>query len=374
MSTPHDQSWQTIPRARRAPAGVRGADAATWGMRAATALLIVAAGLFVFTLVRPLPGGAPPSAVEIPEPREIRADAVDMQARRERLALLGTDNAFDARRENWTVPTAPDGPSSAGAGSTGAAGSTAPPIPVPGTSIVVTHRDALPNDVKEALAGLALRGVYVSPRREAVAMISRVHSGPNPLKSEPFRIGDSFTDDKYPQAEWKVVEIDVPGGSVILGRGGVNAALQMYPAGGAATFASSASSPAVAAQGDEALPQIVSRTADEAAADLRTAGVAEDLVRRLLRLASMPPEEVRAFKELEAIEQASANAAADAARVKAATDPKNRKKRPPPPGLEAIARMLRETPGDGQEAPTAAPPAPPTTPSTDQAPSRADPR
>ena len=240
-------------------------------------------------------------------------------------------NVFDAEREAWVgrreksdEPALTDG---------NPAADTPKPatrtVPVGGSSVQVTTPESLPSDIKTALTGLALRGLFASPEGgEARALISRVHAGPNPLLGDVFRVGDEFEDAQHPQAKWRLIAIDIPGRRVILQRAGVNASLEMYTLAPAAVSAGASTPPAAPGT------TVVIQTKEEAIAALRAAKIPEDQIRRLIDLAEMSPDEAAAAVALEAL-----------ARGEPAKPEEGKPaRRPPPPGLEAIAKLLQQTP------------------------------
>jgi hypothetical protein len=328
-----DSSWRRVGRgALRAP-GVRGADGVTWLNRAAVASAALAAAWCGFVALRPLDRPEAAAAETILDVPVLEREASSVDDRRARLARLNEWNIFDAEREAWSGRRE----KSVEQASTGGEPPDSPlreptthSVPLGGQSVQVTTAESLPSDVKTALTGLALRGIY-SPAKggEALALISRVHSGPNPLVSDVFKAGDEFEDAQHPQAKWRVIAIDGPGRRVILQRAGVNASLEMYAAG----VASATAAPAAATVAPTG-PSVVIQTKEEAIAALRAANIPEDQIKRLMELAEMSPDEAAASAALEELAQG--------APVKAEQGKPAR--RPPPAGLEAIAKLLQQTP------------------------------
>lgn len=293
-----------------------------------------------FAAVRPLPRAAPSAGEAIPSVPIVSMPAATAAERREMLALLGSENLFDAEREAWSgrraaAETPMEGEGAAEKKPAATGGET---TIVAGQAVPVTKPAALPEDVKQALTGLALRGVY-APKGDGqyVALISRVHGGPNPLLSDAFRAGDEFEDKQHPQAKWKVVAIDGPGRRVVLQRGGVNAVLEMY------VQSASAPKPAEPAAPAKPAVSVVAQTKEEIEAALRGAKFSEEKVARLMELAAMEPDQAAAAAALAALARSEKEAQAKPG------------KRPPPPGLEAIARLLQTPPKqmEGEPAPPA---------------------
>lgn len=327
-----DRHRVRLDRARLAPPGRRPADAARWTARAGAALIVIALGLLVFTALRPLPAPAflpPDSPPAIPSVAPIDP-AFDH--RREQLARLGAENLFDAEREPWsgrraesTPDAAPDAPQAKPTSTTSTTQAS-----INGQSVQVTRAEALPDDIKTALTGLAFRGLYTPPGTDQpVALISRVHGGPNPLVADPFRVGDEFEDKQHPQAKWRVIAIDVQQRRVILQRNGVNAALVLYTAGPVAG-APSAEAPEPEAA-TPAVPTLTIQTVDEIKAALRESKFSDEEIDRLLKLAEMSPDDAAASAKIAALAEAAKKANTTG-------------RRPPPPGLEGLTRLLQQPP------------------------------
>lgn len=333
------QDWMRLDRARLAPPGNRPADAARWTTRGGVALIALALAWLLFTAWRPLPA---PDAVEsdrLPPIPSVEQHASSLDSRREALARLGGVNLFDAERETWSARKRND-PKSADA--TKPAEIKPPPAgtqstSVGGQTVQVTKADALPEDIKLALTGLALRGIYTPPSATTpVALISRVHAGPNPLLSDAFNAGDEFEDKQHPQAKWKVVAIDGVEKRVILQRAGINAVLPLYAASAAANE-SAKTTDVPKPLG----PTISLQTKEQIEASLREANVSDEEIKRLLSFAEMDPDQAAAAAKLEALARTEKEA------------PKDQKpgRRAPPPGLEAIAKLLQQAPKPPEEEP-----------------------
>lgn len=325
-----------IPWRRLRPPGVRSADGLTWATRAGVALTTIAAVWLVMVLVRPLPAGEAAQPDSPPSLPSVEARSASLDQRRALLAVLTSENLFDDERTHWAAaaPAAAASESAPSPSSVKAHGATAP-----------TARASVPEEVKLALTGLALRGVYRPPDgSEAVALISRVHAGPNPLVSDPFREGDEFEDKQHPQSKWVVRSIDASAGVVLLERGGAVVALEMFPSGGVGRESAGASA-AVAEPPTGTRPVIVESSREEVAAELKAAGLGEDEVARLLDLAGMSAAEAAAASAMDAM-----------ARDMEANERASR--RAPPAGLDAIIKLLRTPPGVNAEPEPSPPPGP----------------
>lgn len=350
-----ENGWMRIERARLRAPGNRAADTMQWITRAGVALAVGAALWLAFAAFNPMSSA---ERVEGPPPPPIpsfESPPVEREDRREVFARLGGVNLFDAEREAWSAR-----PRERTADGEAMPGETKPaPPPAAGTqatsiggqSVLVTKAESLPEDVKAALTGLALRGIYVPPRAtEPVAMISRVHGGPNPMLSDVFRSGDEFEDKQHPQAKWRLIAIDQPGRRVILQRGGINAVLSLYASAASPSIASS-SSPEASTEAKKLGATIVVQTKEEIESSLREAKVSEEEVKRLLELAAMSPEEAAASAKIAALAKAAKDQAKD----------QKPGRRAPPPGLEAIAKLLQQPPKPPPdvEPPAESPPAEP---------------
>lgn len=336
--TPMTSASRPLPRSRTRLIGAPGAGALTWVNRVAAVALVGAGAFVAYMLLRPLPSVPDVMAQQpVALPPVVNVD-VPTTARRDRIAALTKQNPFHASREAWAIrepaPLNPDGsPASgaSGAGGPGAlAGSTSTPAHIDGRSINVTDNASLPDDVKTALTGLMLRGVFEQAKDQPRALISRVHAGPNPFAADVFAPGDEFEDKQHPQAKWRVEGIDVPGRRVILSRSGVNAALELYPAYARPDRAAAA---ADAAPPAPVVPVVVARSENEARADLISGGLTEAEADRLLELARLAPDQAVVQAALDAL---AAGAAADAKAGDKAT------RSAPPPGMEAVLEMMKK--------------------------------
>jgi hypothetical protein len=114
---------------------------------------------------------------------------------------------------------------------------------------------------------------------------------------------------------------------VVLSRGGVTTALELYPLVAAPK---PAPEPAAAVP---AGPEVIVRSANEARADLISGGLSEADADRLLLLAGMSEDDAATQARLDDLAAASA----------ATADPnKPAKRKGPPPGMESIIKLMRE--------------------------------
>lgn len=346
-------------RLRRA--GPPGASATDWALRVALLLLVVAAGWLVYVLMRPLPIAEAAAAPRVPAIPALPDTTRPTEQRRDLLSRLSAPNLFDAEREPWSARSeavSSDNPAAGDASddarSNRRRGGSARTADAGGNPPGVTRADALPDDVKQALAGLMLRAVFVNSEGKPVAMISRVFSGTNPFLADPYQPGDEFEDKQFPQAKWVVEEIDVSARRVVLSRNGTTTSLELYPASAAAK--PEAAKPTAAEPA--ALPKVVSRSANEARADLISAGLSPEEADRVLQLSAMNEGDAQTQAKLDALIKQT-EGASDAAQAK--------KRRGPPPGMENIIKMLRESnkPSDDQP-PALAPDEKPAEPATEQ--------
>lgn len=346
-----DDRWEALPRERTRRAGPPGATSREWSVRLSAIALLASAAWFIATVLRPLP--LPPSAAPeaVPALPPLTATEVSIEERSARLARLTEGNIFDAQREPWLIASASpvgagdDAPTTTEAAAENKGQPVLETVRIDGKSIEVSSFESLPDDVKQAFNGLALRGIY-APRGggPAIAMISMIHEGPTPFISRPYRSGEQFTDPKFPQAPWKVELIDAVQSRVVVSRSGHNLALMLYGASAAAPR-----TPAVVeAAAPPEVPQVIERTRDEVVADLRAANVPEEQIARLLELIEMDETRAAAQAALDALEKPVAQA-----------DEPKKGKRAPPPGMEAVLKMMRSA-GRGEEPEPA--PEPPETP------------
>lgn len=203
------------------------------------------------------------SPIKLPEMPSWDADVARRQSALER---LGAGNLFAVGRAPWVgaVAKSSDAPSPEG---------DAPPVAAapPGLPLEAAQ---LPQDLKQALDALELKGVYRTRAGESVAMISLM-SEPAPQVSRVLKTGGRFTDPKHGAAEWIVREIEPDRDAVVLERGGVAARLHMYRA--------DLLRPPPAAIEERVDGLIIERrSADSTAAELRRAGVPEEIIREVL--------------------------------------------------------------------------------------------
>ncbi len=141
--------------------------------------------------------------------------------------------------------------------------------------INVTAPDELPEDIAKAYENLELRGIRSGAGGAMVAMISFVQGKARPA-STTYAVGDTFIDERFPSDEWRVVLIDDVLDRVFLRRKGTNVALPLFSGSAAITDA------ALAPPED---PGALGVGRDEVIAQLREAGISEEEIRELMRLA-----------------------------------------------------------------------------------------
>ena len=342
-----------VPASRLRRCGPPGADAFTWATRLALLALVAAAAWSAWTATRPLPTGlssdhVSPGGFEPP----MKDPRLPAEQRRERLDALAQVNLFAADRLGWSPRAEP--PPIDTAAAPGTAPTTGPAdlptnLRVGNASIALTPSSSIPDDVKQALTGLALRAVMISPHGsdEPVALISRVHAGPNPFVADSFRVGDEFEDKQHAQAKWKVEAIDVPAARVYLSRSGATVALLMYSGVSDPSKAAAPGDPGANAATPKP-PKVVARSANEVMAELKASGLSDADVARLMELADLPPDQAQSQAALDAL-------AAVQERERAAAD--KSKRTGPPPGMEKVIEMMRKMKAE-QKSQSAESPAP----------------
>jgi len=328
-----------ISRARLRRAGPPGAGAADWAARVAVLALALAGIWTLWTVLRPLPSpalrdGAEPS-VDAPA---IEFSSETSEQRRARLDELARQNRFAAGGMAWKpkVDPLPEAPVVAGA--EGAETPAAPVTPTVKADSQLTPLDRVPDDVKQALAALELRGLLTDYDGTALAMISRVHNQSRSA-STPYRVGDEFEEESNSQAKWRVVAIDWLGRRVLLSRSGVTVALALYK--GQATIAAASAKAQAAATVEEASAPVVARGKPD---PQRTgvpgapAVVIRDRVAALaeLRAAGVSEEDIAAIAA--ALDEAQTKPAPAAAAQGEAAPARSG----PPPGMESILKLMQE--------------------------------
>ncbi|MBL0928220.1 MAG: hypothetical protein IBJ11_11315 [Phycisphaerales bacterium] len=351
------QPPRAISRRRLAPGGPRriGPFAAVTAF--ALVFLAAAAALWLFHALRPIPAPGVVQGPPVPAaPRAAGAGsaATGIEARQQHLAGLSKDNIFAPDRAFWTAPGTPAATGPAGPGGARVQHAATPPAPPP----TPDDPSRLPDDVRQALAALQLTGIYLSrPERRAEqpdapaqpALVAFIAHG-NPIQQggvqrprvHAYREGQDFTDERFPQAAWRIRAIDGKANRVLLERSGSTAALTMFktlapPAGPPSASAPPSPAPAAAKPVD-----LVIKSREQILGELRAARVSEadiaELMADLDRAAGKP-------------------APAPATPTVSAPDTTDA-----PPGLEALLRaMVTNTAPDGS-APGSAP-APATGPS-----------
>ena len=256
-----------------------------WFSRAPWIVLALAAGLLVLALVWPMPSPpvgesvTPPSVPRISERRTPVAD-------RERiLAALTTENIFAKDGRFWLaeVPPTTDGAPGTDPGGVGQAG--APTAPV----AVLSSTDPLPMDIKPAVDNLRLVGIYTGTEGAPIAMFALASNLSAPTIQ--CTAGETFTDEKNPQAPWRVVEIDAVHDRVVLERIGKHVSLALY-ANEPIPVVEVPPPPAAQIPPDTSRPgvEVVRATEADILRDLRAAGIDEKDIAALTELIRKDPE------------------------------------------------------------------------------------
>lgn len=280
--------WEPVPKARLRAPGAGGANARVVALRGAVGLFAVAVVWHAFILIRPLPGGETEAGVDPPDVPRFEWPERDLGVRQAHLDAMRGNNFYASDRLAWSDAVAIDGPEEA--------------IPeFPSAPVAVANNEAgalrvddeatLPEDIKKAKAGLTLRGIRSARSGGMVAMISLVHSS-DPIASTGYRVGDTFTDPKNAQAEWRIAGIDSGRDRVVLERAGKRVALDLYPSIDLPRIAAIETISATNAQ--EGGPvRVEQRTRAQIAAELLEADISTEEIRLLLDLLDEEPGAVR---------------------------------------------------------------------------------
>lgn len=355
MNTGSRGAITKLPPSRLRRAGPPGASPIDWANRGALLVLAAAVVWFAYVIARPMPAplAADVSVDAVPTIPGPRAPDESTDRRRGLLAQLSSANLFDAQREAWSSQGQPRAETEQAEprrpghhpGKERAPGGKGQPASASGSPAAIVRGDALPDDVKQAVAGLALRAVFADAKGKPVAMISRVFASQNPFVADAFVAGDEFEDKQFPQAKWKVEAVELAARRVILSRGGVTTAIELYPS--VSIPKPAATEPAAAAPTAAVVPEVISRSPNEARADLISGGMSAADADRLLELVKLPQEDAATQARLD--ELAASSAAAEAG--------KPTKRKGPPPGMEGIIKLMREAANPAEEKPPETPPA-----------------
>ena len=295
---------ERIPLARLTPGGPGATDALGWCARGAAVLLLLAIAWLVYAGVRPL---GPVSEAESPRVRAARDLDRPVLTVSERTALLTAvtrSNWYSPERRMWTVQdqkalaaASAEGAGEPGDATTPGADAGGPLDDRPG-SIRVTAKEDLPDKLARAFENLDLKGIRSTAEGGMVAMITFVKSPTRPATT-PFAVGDTFTDESFAGEPWKVVLIDAAFDRVFLRREGQTVVLPLF----------SGSSAVVAeVEGEveaEVDPGAVGESREEVVAQLRAAGISDDEIRELLRMAEADEVAGAPDEEDEAMERAA---------------------------------------------------------------------
>ena len=333
----------SLPRWRMARPGRPASGVGVWAAWVPVAALSGAVVLIACAALWPLatPGAQDPIEPQ-PVPR-VTSSRVAVGDREAALAMLTRKNPFAIDGRFWIAPPVAvadggdepeSGAASGGGGGGGSPGAGERPG-VAGTPILA-RAEEMPADIKPAFENLELRGVRTGPDGAGVAMISFVQSPTRPLSTE-YRVGEEFSDEKFPQARWYVESIDVVRDRVVLERTGKRVSLALYPAEPVPVVVVPEAEPA----GAEVAPSVlvVGATREQIVADLREAGVDDQEIVRLMRLLEADP---------------AAFAAAQAQQLEA---PKGAESAPA--GLDAVMRLMQGVEKKKDAPPATDPPPPP---------------
>lgn len=281
MNSRHDTGQRLPVNRRLRPARHPGPDGATWLFRASIAALVLAFAWLGIVALRPLPRPETPPVAELPDVRDVTIDRPSLAQRQSMLDRVQGENHFRLGRLPWT-----EGETAVAEGEEpetveSIVDRSRPPRQTSMGDIVIDDPETLPDDVRKALTALALRGVRLTPDGEAVAMISKIHSG-NQFACEDYVVGDTFTEPKNPQSEWRVEMIDPDRDLVVLHRSGRNVVLSMYEQ----SFAYAARS----ARPDPLAGTVERRSRSQVAADLLEADRPTEEIKELLDLIDAPVE------------------------------------------------------------------------------------
>ncbi len=285
----------TLPAARLRRAGVTGADASTWAMRAGAAALLFGVAVASWAMLRPLPSPKLDESTAVTRIPRNAAPLVSLADRESLLAdVAGAGNIFAPDREPWRQAVAQRPGTSSETDPEDTASSEDDPATVaanlaaanakPGAATSLTPFDAIPITesppvaIQKDLKDLRLRGVYRT-KSGPVALIGNVKDQ-NKNGAKPRRVGETFGEE-----EWAVLAIDDIGKRVILSRADLNVQLAMY------TLAAEAAQVTTQANGS-AIPVlkpsviVMSMTPEQLRRELTEAGVSPAEIEELLALAA----------------------------------------------------------------------------------------
>lgn len=275
--------WERLAPARLTPGGPGSTDVVGWLTRGGVVLVALAAAWLVFCAVRPLPVPGRAGAPAIRPARPIEPPEITVAQRQKLLDSVMTTNWFSPTHQMWTHQDITDQmavqskkPTKTAQRQTSKADESATSNdPEAANGLLnTTSPDKLPDVLAKAYANLDLRGIRMRADGRLVAMLTTVQSPTRPATT-PCAIGDSFTDEKFPDEAWKIVLIDATNDRVYLRRAGNTVQLPLWKSGGL-TVAKVDGENAAAPKGP---------SRDEIIAQLRAAGISEADIAETLRMA-----------------------------------------------------------------------------------------
>ena len=294
-----------LSRSRLRPPGSAGAGPGAFAAPAAAVVLLLAGGWCAWAWTRPLARVEDPGGRDLPASIAINTDPTTMDDRTDRINAFAQRNLFDDTYAFWSAPPASSDVADSTDTETNSAGNTPPPVPIdldqvrnnaPG-DIKLTAEEDLPPDTKQARANLELRGLYLDPNKQPVAMMGFKQSA-NRGKTTPRRAADVFVDEKFDGASWVVAKVDMNRFRVVLVRNGATVAVDLYPsalalhrARGAKQHAPNVDAPG-APQGDAPAIVVQEQSREEIVADLREQGIPEADILAVLDAMLLPTDGV----------------------------------------------------------------------------------
>ncbi|MFM9958152.1 MAG: hypothetical protein ACKVZJ_08740 [Phycisphaerales bacterium] len=334
----------------------------TWGTLGwiSGAALALAAGWFVFALLKPLATPDEVDAASTPPKVTLAPRSTDVAARESALAGLTGENVFSHKRRAWAVASAAPGTPGTPAGAEGAPGSGEAAAPV-------APEASIPQDIKPAYDNLRLVGLFEIQGKPALMLAFA--SGSDAAKSKVFRVGDEITDPAHPTPTWKVMAIDVARKSAVLARppGGRQVELKMFVT--LPIVASSDPKKTDAAPASPAL--VVPATRAEVLAKLREAKISEADIALLMKELGPDPDAPLDLAPLDLARldpapTGEATAAAIEKVLKPGESASPDGAGAPPAGLEEVLKMMAQR--RGQPPPKPAEPKPQARPQAAPAP------
>ena len=199
-----------IGRSRLRRIGARGADSLTIAGWVCGGAFAVSVAVWAWAWLRPLEQDQSEGVIEHPPTVALLERDGGVDARKSRIAGMGTGNIFSLGRKKW--PSAnPDDQAVAGG---------QPKAPV----TPILDGSGVPADIQPALDNLTLQAVFESHGAKR-AMIGFVN---DPKGSIGVGENEEFTDKSFPQASWRLLSIDMTGKRAVLLRAGSRFSLAMF--------------------------------------------------------------------------------------------------------------------------------------------------